>query len=46
MWRWIWAALCVTSTIWLIGHSVEWQWIAINVALDIGAIVSALRGDR
>lgn len=44
--RWIWAALCVTSTLWLASEGAPWYLLAINAALDIDAIVRAARGDR
>lgn len=44
--RWIWAALCVTSTLWLVSEGSPGWVIALNVALDLDAIVRAVRGPR
>ena len=46
MMRWIWAALCVTSTLWLVSISADWYVIAVNVVLDVWIVAGAMRGGR
>lgn len=44
MTRWIWAALCVTSTLWLCANNGEPVAIAINVVIDAWVIYGAIKG--
>jgi hypothetical protein len=46
MMRWIWAALCVTSTLWLASQDVSPWLIAASAVLDLDAIARAMRGGR
>lgn len=44
--RWIWAALSVCSTLWLVSIGADWEAIAVNVALDIWVIAGAIKAGR